>query len=92
MKAFTFGLFVAVSVVMVGCGGDNKEAKKQVHLGIGADFLHSANTAIEAGDYMTACVNVGIAKQAALQSGDKDAYKTTYDIEKKVCKIAGLDR
>jgi hypothetical protein len=56
------------------------------------DYKQQATMAYDHGDYMTACVNMGVAKAGALSAHNTEMYETALTDEKMMCHTAGLTR
>ena len=50
--------------------------------------VENAKVALDAGDLTRACLEISIAVSSALDTGNQEAYKKLYDVEKKVCDSA----
>jgi hypothetical protein len=84
-------LALMVTIGLTACGKGEGLVEKQIkiaHLETATQYLRAGNIALESKDYMTACVNYGVAKQAVLNIGDEEKYKQALSYEKVACQAA----
>ncbi len=62
-----------------------------ISLKVAKDAMDQGAIAMKVGDWIVACTQYGIAAQAVLATKDQKTYVNLRDLEKSVCKKAGID-